>query len=84
MLIIKILNFFKLSIGRKSDLHKIFYRLRILDVNVVARWKCIKYAIPLLKKSKMPRVVNIASRLGSRPMDSSVAYCTSESATKEI
>lgn len=52
-----------------------------LDVNVVARWMCIKYAIPLLKKSKMPRVVNIASRLGSRPMDSSIAYCTSESAT---
>ena len=52
-----------------------------LDVNVVARWMCIKYAIPLLKKSRMPRVVNIASRLGSRPMDSSVAYCTSESAT---
>lgn len=52
-----------------------------LDVNVVARWMCIKYAIPLLKKSKMPRVVNIASRLGSRHMESSIAYCTSESAT---
>ena len=52
-----------------------------LDVNVVARWMCIKYAIHLLKKSDMPRIVNIASRLGSKPMESSVAYCTSEAAT---
>lgn len=52
-----------------------------LDVNVIARWMCIKYAIPLLKKSNMPRIVNIASRLGTKPMDSSVAYCTSEAAT---
>ena len=52
-----------------------------LDVNVVARWLCIKYAIPLLKKSNMPRIINIASRLGTRPMDSSLAYCTSEAAT---
>lgn len=52
-----------------------------LDVNVIARWMCIKYAIPLLKSSNMPRIVNIASRLGSKPMEESVAYCTSEAAT---
>jgi NAD(P)-dependent dehydrogenase (short-subunit alcohol dehydrogenase family) len=52
-----------------------------LDVNVVARWQCIKNAIPLMKKSKMPRVINIASRLGTRPMEDSVAYCTCEAAT---
>lgn len=52
-----------------------------LDVNLVARLMCIKYAIPLLKKSDMPRIVNIASRLGSKPMQDSVAYCTSEAAT---
>lgn len=52
-----------------------------LDVNVVARWMCIKYAIPLLKKSSMPRIVNIASRLGIKPIKDSVAYCTSEAAT---
>lgn len=52
-----------------------------LDVNLVAKWMCIKYAIPLLKKSNMPRIVNIASRLGSKPMQDSVAYCTSEAAT---
>ena len=52
-----------------------------LDVNVVARWQCIKNAIPLMKKSTMPRVVNIASRLGTRPIEDSVAYCTCEAAT---
>lgn len=52
-----------------------------LDVNVVARWMCIKYAIPLFKKSTMPRVVNIPSRLATKPMEDSIAYCTSEAAT---
>lgn len=52
-----------------------------LDVNVVARWQCIKNAIPLMKKSNMPRVINIASRLGTRPMEDSIAYCTCEAAT---
>ena len=52
-----------------------------LDVNLVGRWMCIKYAIDLLKDSKIPRIVNIASRLASRPVGDSVAYCTAEVAT---
>lgn len=52
-----------------------------LDVNVVARWLCIKNAIKLMKKSKAPRIVNIASRLGTKPAMDSLAYCTSEAAT---
>lgn len=52
-----------------------------LDVNLIARWLCIKYAIPLFKKSDYPRVVNIASRLGTRPMTESLAYCTCEAGT---
>ena len=52
-----------------------------LDVNLVGRWLTIKYAIPLLKKSTAPRIVNIASRLGTKPMEDSLAYCTSEAAT---
>lgn len=63
-----------------EDLNVEEYR-KELDVNLVARLMCIKYAIPLLKKSDMPRIVNIASRLGSKPMQDSVAYCTSEAAT---
>ena len=52
-----------------------------LDVNVIGRWLCTKYAIPLLKNSERPRIINIASRLGTKPMEDSVAYCTSEAAT---
>ena len=52
-----------------------------LEVNVLGRWLCTKYAIPMLKESKSPRIINIASRLGTRPMEESVAYCTSEAAT---
>lgn len=42
---------------------------------------CIKYCIPLMKKVKSPRIVNIASRLADRPASDSVAYCTCEAAT---
>ena len=28
----------------------------------------------------MPRVINIASRLGTRPIEDSIAYCTCEAA----
>lgn len=52
-----------------------------LDVNVIARWLCIKKSIPLMKKSSSPRVINIASRLGTKPMEDSIAYCTCEAAT---
>ena len=52
-----------------------------VDVNLIARWQCIKNAITLMKKSEMPRIINIASRLGTRPMEESVAYCTCEAAT---
>lgn len=63
-----------------EDLSAEEYR-KELDVNVVGRWLCSKYAIPLLKESKRPRIINIASRLGTKPIDDSVAYCTSEAAT---
>lgn len=52
-----------------------------LEVNVIARWLCIKYAVALLKESDVPRIINIASRLGTKPMEASVTYCTSEAAT---
>lgn len=63
-----------------EDLSTEEYR-KELNVNVIGRWLCIKYAIPMLKKSEQARVVNIASRLGTKPIDDSVAYCTSEAAT---
>lgn len=52
-----------------------------LDVNIVGRWLIIKHAIPFLKNSNYPRVINIASRLGTKPMEDSVAYCVSEAGT---
>ena len=38
---------------------------RVLDVNLVGKVICTKHAVPLLKNSKTPSIVNIASRLGT-------------------
>ena len=51
---------------------------KILDVNLVGKVVCTKFAIPLLKKSKNPSIVNIASRLGTKPCSEASAYCASE------
>ena len=68
------------KINSIEDLTPEEYR-KELDVNLVGRWMCIKYSIPLLKEAKTPRIVNIASRLAQRPAGESVAYCTAEAAT---
>ena len=49
-----------------------------LNVNLVGPFNCIKAAIPLLKQSTCGRIINIASRLGSRPTNDFLAYCTSK------
>ena len=51
---------------------------KVLDVNLVGKVICTKYAIPLLKNSKTPSIVNIASRLGTRPCIEASAYCSAE------
>lgn len=51
---------------------------KVLDVNLVGKEICIKQGIKLLKKSKTPRIINIGSRLGTKPMEESMAYCTAE------
>lgn len=51
---------------------------KVLDVNLVGKVICTKYSIPLLKNSKTPSIVNIASRLGTRPCVESSAYCSAE------
>lgn len=53
---------------------------KVLDVNLVGKVICTKHAIPLLKNSKTPSIVNIASRLGTRPCVGSSAYCSAEAA----
>ena len=54
---------------------------REIDVNFIAKFICIQTAIPLLKKSDTSKIINIASRLGTKPMEMSAPYCTSEAAT---
>lgn len=51
---------------------------RILDVNLVGKVICTKHAVPLLKNSKTSSIVNIASRLGTRPCMEASAYCSAE------
>jgi len=40
---------------------------RVIDVNLFGKMNCAKHVLPLLQKSSMPRIVNIASRYGSQP-----------------
>ena len=51
---------------------------KVLDVNLVGKAICTKYAVKLLKNSKTPSIVNIASRLGIRPCEQASAYCSAE------
>lgn len=51
---------------------------RVLDVNLVGKVICTKHAVPLLKNSKSPSIVNIASRLGTKPCAEASAYCSAE------
>lgn len=51
---------------------------KILDVNLVGKVICTKHAIPLLKKSENASIINIASRLGTKPCVEASAYCSAE------
>lgn len=51
---------------------------KIINVNLVGKVICTKFAIPLLKKSENASIVNIASRLGTKPCMEASAYCASE------
>jgi len=51
---------------------------KVLDVNLVGKVICTKHAVPLLRNSKSPSIVNIASRLGIRPCIEASAYCAAE------
>ena len=49
---------------------------KIININLLGKVFCTKYAIELLRNSKYPCVINIASRLATKPMLDSCAYCT--------
>lgn len=51
---------------------------KILNVNLVGKVIVTKFAVPLLKKSEYPCIINIASRLGTKPCVEASAYCASE------
>jgi len=51
---------------------------KVLNVNLVGKVICTKHGIPLLKNSESPSIVNIASRLGTKPCIESSAYCSAE------
>lgn len=51
---------------------------RVLDVNLIGKVICTKHAVQLLKNSNTPSIVNIASRLGTRPCVEASAYCAAE------
>lgn len=51
---------------------------KILDVNLVGKVICTKHAIPLLRNSENASIVNIASRLGTKPCVEASAYCSAE------
>lgn len=48
---------------------------KIINTNLLGKVFCIKYAIPLLRNSMYPSIINIASRLSEKPMINSSAYC---------
>lgn len=51
---------------------------KVIDVNLIGKVICTKHAIPLLKNSQTPNIVNIASRLGVKPCMEASAYCSAE------
>ncbi|MBE5820322.1 MAG: SDR family oxidoreductase [Clostridiales bacterium] len=51
---------------------------KVVNVNLIGKFICTKYAIPLLKNSKTPSIVNIASRLGVKSCIEASAYCAAE------
>lgn len=51
---------------------------KVINVNLIGKVICTKHAIPLLRKGTNSSIVNIASRLGTRPCAEASAYCSAE------
>lgn len=48
---------------------------KTLNINLKGKVMCTKYAVPLLKKSSMPRIINIATRGATSIWDECASYC---------
>jgi ketoreductase RED2 len=57
---------------------------RTFDVNVFGTWWLTKAAIPLLRASDDPNIVNITSVAGVRPIGSSMAYSMTKAALNQM
>lgn len=67
------------AFDKMSDIENYNYTYfkKIVNTNLIGKFLCLKLAVPLLKKSSYPVVINIASRLATRAMKDSSAYCCS-------
>lgn len=54
--------------------------MMVVNTNFIGKMLCIKYAIPLLKKSNCASIVNISSNLGIKADTECSAYCCSAAA----
>jgi ketoreductase RED2 len=57
---------------------------KTFDVNVFGTWWLTKYAIPHLRESDDPSIVNITSIAGVRPVGSSMAYSMTKAALNQM
>ena len=57
---------------------------KTFDVNVFGTWWLTKYAIPHLRNSDDPNIVNITSIAGVRPVGSSMAYSMTKAALNQM
>lgn len=68
------------GIDIEAEVENCSYKLwnKIIGVNLSGKFLCTKYATPLLKKSDFASIINIASRMGTKPIPEIVPYCISE------
>jgi len=57
---------------------------RIMNINLGGYFRCIQAALPYLKKSPCPRIINISSIHGKRPTDFDVCYSMTKGAIKML
>lgn len=57
---------------------------RIMDINLGGYFRCIQAALPYLKNSQCPRIINISSVHGIRPGDFDVCYSMTKGGIKML
>ena len=60
--------------GRPDQLDEENFQ-RVLDVNVSGKYRCIRAALPLLRRSEFASIVNVASAAGINASAGMSAYC---------